>query len=298
MNSALQVYKGCLCFLQLRVIPLKMIYYPDFIQTWHNWQLYIGRWKTAMKMKSWVHRACFRPACSARNSKCFLPSCARLNVRNFNNRRKFVITWQKLWIIMKSWVRLFVWAIIFSKVTSNQISTRSSGALVCYTAVCSVVRQRSWVRTYGLEGRSAGSFPEKRPFVIPMVGTGRYFINTNRFFSPDLDKESGVTDRAGPCVSLPSDRDVKLIILIIAVTTIITVNIYIINNITSFINIFGVTNIINSIIVIRWWGDLLVLIRVRGRVKRWVQMSCMPCSHEEPCSDQEMRPSLLPWDAC
>lgn len=104
-----QCIRGVCAF--FTVIPLKIIYYPDFIQTWHNWQLYIEHWKTAMK--SWVHHAFFRPACSARNSKRFSPSCARLNVRNFNNRRKFVITWQKLWIIMKSWVRLFVWAIIF-----------------------------------------------------------------------------------------------------------------------------------------------------------------------------------------
>ena len=119
----------------------------------------------------------------------------------------------------------------------------------------------------------------------------------NRFFSPNLDKESGVTDQGWSvlCVSLPSDRDVKLIILIIAITTIITINIYILNNIISFINIFGFTNIITSIIIIRWWGDLRVWFRVRRRVKRWVQMSCMPCSYEEPCSDQEMRPSLLPW---
>ena len=98
------------------------------------------------------------------------------------------------------------------------------------------------------------------------------------------DKESGVTDQGWPvCVFLPSDRDVKLIILIIA-TTIITINIYILNKI-----------IITSIIIIRWRGDLRVWFRVRRRVKRWVQMSCMPCSYEEPCSDQEMRPSLLPW---
>ena len=46
------------------------------------------------------------------------------------------------------------------------------------------------------------------------------------------------------------------------------------------------------VIIIRWWG---VRFRVRGRVKRWVQMSCMPLRYEEPCSDQEVRPSLLPW---
>ena len=46
------------------------------------------------------------------------------------------------------------------------------------------------------------------------------------------------------CVSLPSDLDVNLIILIIAITTIITISIYVINNIISFINIFGFTNII------------------------------------------------------
>ena len=123
---------------------------------------------------------------------------------------------------------------------------------------------------HGLERRSAGSFPEQRPFVIP------------------IDSRQGVRgDGSGPvCVFLPSDRDVKLIILIIA-TTIITINIYILINIISFINIIT--------IIIRWWGDLRVWFRVRRRVKRWVQMSCMPCSYEEPCSDQEMRPSLLPW---
>ena len=130
----------------------------------------------------------------------------------------------------------------------------------------------AWHRNHGLERRSAGSFPEQRPFVIP------------------IDSRQGVRGdriRADLCVSLPSDCDVKLIILIIA-TTIITINIYILNNII-FINI------ITSIIIIRWWGDLRVWFRVRGRVKRWVQMSCMPRSYEEPCSDQEMRPSLLPW---
>lgn len=117
------------------------------------------------------------------------------------------------------------------------------------------------------------------------------FCNTNRFST----RSQGWRIWADLCVSSPSDRDVKLIILIIAITTVIAINIYILNNIISFINIFGFTNIINSIIIIRWWGDLRVWFRVRERVKRWVQMSCMPCSYEEPCSDQEMRSSLLPW---
>ena len=104
-----QVYKGCLCFLY--GFPWKWSTIHSFIQTWHNWQLYIGHWKTAIK--SWVHRACFRPVCRRiLNSKGFFLSYAR-NVRNFNNRRNFVIIWQKLWTLMKSWVRLFVWAIIF-----------------------------------------------------------------------------------------------------------------------------------------------------------------------------------------
>ena len=132
---------------------------------------------------------------------------------------------------------------------------------------------------HGLERRSAGSFPEQRPFVIPIDSRQRSWW---------CCWLQGWRIRADLCVSLRSDRDVKLIILIIA-TTIITINIYILNNIISFINI------ITSIIIIRWWGDLRVWFRVRRRVKRWVQMSCMPCSYEEPCSDQEMRPSLLPW---
>ena len=123
-------------------------------------------------------------------------------------------------------------------------------------------------------------------------GQDRPDKQTTKFTTPPWSQ--GWRIRADLCVSLRSDRDVKLIILIIA-TTIITINIYILNKIIISINIFDFTNIITSIIIIRWRGDLRVWFRVRGRVKRWVQMSCMPCSYEEPCSDQEMRPSLLPW---
>ena len=46
----------------LKVIPMKMTYYPDFFQTWHNWYSYTGHLKNAVK--KWGHRACFRAVCT------------------------------------------------------------------------------------------------------------------------------------------------------------------------------------------------------------------------------------------
>ena len=50
-----------------KVIPLKMMYYTDFFQTWHKSQPCIGHSKTAKKR--WCHRLLF--ALCACNSECF-----------------------------------------------------------------------------------------------------------------------------------------------------------------------------------------------------------------------------------
>ena len=88
---------------QFKVIPLKMVYYPDFFQTWHKCQPYIGHSKTAIKR--WGHLIIF--ATCARNSGCFFLVAHKMF--------KTLATIKNFYFITKTrnLTRLLVWAFFF-----------------------------------------------------------------------------------------------------------------------------------------------------------------------------------------
>ena len=91
------------------VIPLKITYYRDFCQTWHNWYSCTEHWKSAIKR--WGHRACFRAAFI------FFLFFTELREKRskLDRAEKMFLNSKSNWILLKTWAYLFFRAKIFQQ---------------------------------------------------------------------------------------------------------------------------------------------------------------------------------------